>query len=169
MNINQNDTSSGKVSEVNISVDEIITNIEQVDNITNDESLNHEVLNNTIESIQNINNYIDYDNLDSDDDIDENTESNNHEEITKKGKGRTFSCDECDHTSCDKSSLTKHVKSVHKKGESNISKRKRETDNLPSRKKTKGGKYSCDECIYKTNSKQSLKKHKETKCESKLD
>ena len=57
----------------------------------------------------------------------------------------------------------------HKKNESKLLKRKREGTNLPSRKKTKEGKYSCDECIFKTTTKKSLIKHKENSCEQKLE
>ena len=94
-------------------------------------------------------NFVDYDNLDSDDD-------------------HIFSCDICNYTSNAKSSLTKHVKNVHKKDDPKLLKRKRESDDLPSRKKTKEVKFSCDECEFKTNNKKILKKHKETSCETKL-
>ena len=43
-----------------------------------------------------------------------------------------------------------------KNNESKLLKRKREGKNLPSRKKTKEGKFSCDECLVKTTNKKSL-------------
>ena len=80
--------------------------------------------------------YIDYDNVDSDDDDD-----------IKSG---TFSCDECDFTSHVKSHLTKHVKTSHK-SEPKLLKRKRISEDLPNRKKTKEEKFHCDEFQFKTN------------------
>ena len=97
--------------------------------------------------------------MDSDDDNDENYQ---HEDLTKKAKSYTFSCDECQYTSSGKSSLMKHVKTFHKKEESKLVKRKRETDNLPSRKKTKEEKFSCDECTFKTNNKKHSNNIKKT-------
>ena len=48
-------------------------------------------------------------------------------------------------------------------------------DIIPNRKKTKNDlvsrkeeKFSCDECIFKTNIKQSLKKHNKSSCEAKF-
>ena len=92
--------------------------------------------------------FVDYDNLDSNDDNDEN---NQNKDVTKKAM--SFSCDECQYTSHGKSSLMKHVKTFHNKEEFKLVNRKRETDNLASRKKTEEDKFSCDECQFKTNNK----------------
>ena len=62
----------------------------------------------------------------------------------------------------------------------NVTKKRKLTDDsndiLPSSKKKKNYvvspkdvKFACDECNHKTDSKKSLKKHKETSCEMKLD
>ena len=85
-------------------------------------------------------------------------------EITKK-----YSCAQCDYSSDIKGNLTKHIKNIHTKDESKLLKRKRESDSIPSSKKTKEGSFSCDECEFKTNTKKSLNKHRETSCATKLD
>ena len=65
--------------------------------------------------------YVDFDNIDSDDDeFDENNkefESKNQHinVIDKKRKSGVFSCDDCDKSFDLKSSLTKHVRTIHKK------------------------------------------------------
>ena len=93
--------------------------------------------------VQQTDNFIDHDNFDSDDDEDE---------ITKK-----YSCDQCEYSSDVKGNITKHIKNIHKKDISKLLKRKRESDSIPSSKKTKEGSFSCDECEFKTNTKQELK------------
>ena len=62
----------------------------------------------------------------------------------------------------------KHVKTSHK-SEPKLLKRKRISDNLPNRKKTKEEKFNCDECQFKTNIKKALKQHKETSCQANVD
>ena len=113
------------------------------------------LVNNLIEeaNTEAIDTYVDYDNIDSDDDIDENI----------------FSCNQCEHTSVNKSSLTKHVKLVHKKDEEKLLKRKRDSNSSSSSKKTKEEEYSCDDCVFTTKDKKSLKEHKDNSCEEKLD
>ena len=67
--------------------------------------------------------FVDHDNFDSDDDEDE---------MTKK-----YSCDQCDYSSEIKGNMTKHIKNVHKKDSSKVLKRKRESNQMSSSKKTK--------------------------------
>ena len=98
--------------------------------------------------------FVDHDNFDSDDD---------ENEMTKK-----YSCDQCDYSSEIKGNMTKHIKNVHKKDSSKVLKRKRESNQMSSSKKTKEGTFSCDKCQFKTNTKKSLTKHKETSCATKL-
>ena len=83
-------------------------------------------------------------------------------------KSSTFSCDKCEYSSHLKSHLTNHVKTSHK-SEPKVLKRKRTSDNLPNRKKTKEEKFNCDECQFKSKSKKTLKQHKETSCQGNVD
>ena len=50
------------------------------------------------------------------------------------------------------------MNTVHKKDELKLLKRKRVSSIIPSRKKTKEGKYSCDDCKFETNNKRYLNK-----------
>ena len=52
--------------------------------------------------------------------------------MTKK-----YSCDQCDYSSEIKGNMTKHIKNVHKKDSSKVLKRKRESNQMSSSKKTK--------------------------------
>ena len=90
--------------------------------------------------------YVDYDNIDSDDDIDENI----------------FPCDQCEHTFESKSSLSKHVKLVNKKNEEKLLKRKCDNSNSSSRKKSKEETFSCEDCVFKTNTKNPSQSTKKT-------
>ena len=99
------------------------------------------------------------------------------------------SCDKCENLIACDHNIKQHIKSIHEnvqieQFEQNKSlatnkvktnKRKSENDIIPNRKKTKNDlvsrkeeKFACDECNFKTHSKQSLKKHKETSCEAKF-
>ena len=96
--------------------------------------------------------------------------SNVKSNVTKHVKSiHKHSCDKCDFVTSNKMHLKLHKKSCHKKEESNFLKRKLQGSPTPSSKKTKKENYPCDKCIYKTNSKRSLKSHKETSCQEKLD
>ena len=122
--------------------------------------------------------FYDYDNFDS-----VEIEENFVEPKVNLDKTIEYSCDKCNYKTKSNIHHKVHVKSCHKIIELNeeqklvTKKRKNTDDNASTRKKPKSadvvskkeGKYSCDECNYKTQSKKSLKKHKETSCEATLD
>ena len=60
---------------------------------------------------------------------------------------------------------------VQKKDEEKLLKRKRDStsSNGAGKKKTKEEQFSCDDCIFKTNTIGSLKEHKENSCQEFLD
>ena len=112
-----------------------------------------------VDKIEDDSEYIDYDNVDSELDSDDDE---SHEDIKKVET--IFSCDICDYTSQGKNNLTKHIKMSHKNDQAGTLKRKRDSTNLPVSKKSKEDKFSCEECKFKTSTKKSLKKHKESSC-----
>lgn len=64
--------------------------------------------------------------------------------------------------------VNKFFNNTIKKDDSKVLKRKRESNQMSISKKTKEGTFSCDKCQFKTNTKKSLTKHKETSCATKL-
>ena len=56
----------------------------------------------------------------------------------------------------------------HKNDEAGTMKRKRDSTNLPVNKKSKEENISCEECKFKTSTKKSLKKQKESSCAQKI-